>query len=317
MVAKKTETVSHSTFSLPLIKGILFQVLSVFGFSGMIICSRILYKWTTVSPLEVMFWRSFVLVVINLFYAPYCAVDILDVKRKDAGYLFLRCISGLFAASTFFFANYVLPPSISSSVIKLHGLTTTLISSFVLHESVNRIEIVGMVLAFGGVVIIAFNPEKAGTQISGELSILYKLSVPILSTIAQAVSSVLTRLIGQSAHYLISAAYFGISSSIFFFPLVLGYLSIEETIAKYTPAIWCYLFMVGFFGWLGQVTGSKALQMENAGRITAINFDTVVFLLFDVYFFGEDITVLDIFGMVFIMATVVGIAVLKGFAYTK
>jgi len=47
-------------------------------------------------------------------------------------------------------------------------------------------------------------------------------------------------------------------------------------------------------------------------RIAAINFDTVVLLFFDIFYFGEIISPIEIFGIMLIMITVIGIALLKG-----
>jgi hypothetical protein len=73
---------------------------------------------------------------------------------------------------------------------------------------------------------------------------------------------------------------------------------------------------VGFLGWAGQVTSSKALQLEKAARLTTINFDTVLLLLIDVFYFGETISSPKLsknLGITLIMFTVIGIATLKIF----
>eukprot|EP00826_Nyctotherus_ovalis_P061689 TRINITY_DN8800_c0_g3_i3.p1 TRINITY_DN8800_c0_g3~~TRINITY_DN8800_c0_g3_i3.p1 ORF type:complete len:124 (-),score=13.49 TRINITY_DN8800_c0_g3_i3:36-407(-) len=116
---------------------------------------------------------------------------------------------------------------------------------------------------------------------------------------------------GKSLHYIISPTCLGLSTTIFVFPLLLAVLSLRGYVTAYNTSNVCLLFLVGFFGWAAQIALSKALQLEKAARLAAVNFDTVLLLLIDVFYFGESISVIEVIGIALIMLTVLGIATLK------
>lgn len=299
-------------FSFSSIKGIVLQLGSVLLFVAMNIFARMLYKKTTISPLEVLTWRNFSLMLFNTPFLYFADVNFIEVKPPNSKIIFFRALSGVCALLGYFVSNYLLPPSIVSAILKINPLITSIISWIILHEKVSKIDIIGMIVCFFGVSLIVYSSGHYNTDVLFGLGHLYKFTILFFTAIAQSISAVLIRSIGQTMHYLISPMYLGIAGTIFSFPFTLGYLSFNGFITKYNSFVCICLILVGVFGWMGQATGSKALQIEKAGRITALNCDTAVLLLFDVYFFGERITLMEISGIILIMSTVLGIGILKG-----
>jgi len=300
------------TQCLKSVEGILYQVFSVLCFSALSIISRVVYKTTQISPLEVLLWRSIVHSIFNFFFVFPCKIDIIAIPQKVSGILGIRLVTGVTAVFGYFIGNYVLPPSIATAVGKLSPLLTTIFSVFMLHERVSRIEIIGMITAFAGILLITFDPMKVHVSLSAYLAQLYLFFFPIVNAICSSFSAVFVRMLGQSLHCVISPTYLCLASTIAAFPVILGYLSVKGFIAIYSTRDWILLILIGLTGWAGQITSSRALQIEKAGRIAAINFDTVVLLFFDIFYFGEIISPIEIFGIMLIMITVIGIALLKG-----
>ena len=309
--------IKESSFSIRSIYGVLFQCLSVVLFSLMITATRYLYKTTNFHPVEVLVWRSSSLAIFNIILLSSNSISIIDIDKKVCKSVVYRSVTGTIAVIAFFISNYIVPPSIVSAICKINPLLTSIIALFILNEKVTKIEVFGMISAFAGVLLIVFDPSKITFSISDYLSQLYLFAIPLFTAIMQSAAAVFIRIMGQSLHFFIAPTYLGISSTIVAFSLLLGIMSYREYVTEYTLWNFFMLGLVGFFGWAGQVTGSKALQLEKAGRIGAINFDTVLLLMIDVFYFGEDITYMEMIGIVLIMITVLGIAVLKAFQIIK
>ena len=301
----------NKTLSIKSIYGILFQILSVSLFTLMVVTTRYLYKTTTYNPIEILVWRSVPLVTLNIIISNRNSIDIINIKQKDSKIVFYRSIAGVLGIIGFFFTNYLLPPSIGTAIIKLNPLITNIAAIVIANERVSNIEVFGMIIAFGGVLMIIFDPSKVAFSLSSYLSQIYLFTIPLLTAVVQSIAIVLIRMMGQSLHYIISPTYLGMSTIILGFPLVLGALSLRGYVTQFTMFNTFLLSLVGLFGWAGQITSSRALQLEKAARLTAINFDTVLLLLIDIFYFGETISLIEIFGITLIMFTVVGIATLK------
>jgi len=277
----------------------------------MVVTTRYLYKTTTYNPIEILVWRSVPLVTLNIIISNRNSIDIINIKQKDSKIVFYRSIAGVLGIIGFFFTNYLLPPSIGTAIIKLNPLITNIAAIVIANERVSNIEVFGMIIAFGGVLMIIFDPSKVAFSLSSYLSQIYLFTIPLLTAVVQSIAIVLIRMMGQSLHYIISPTYLGMSTIILGFPLVLGALSLRGYVTQFTMFNTFLLSLVGLFGWAGQITSSRALQLEKAARLTAINFDTVLLLLIDIFYFGETISLIEIFGITLIMFTVVGIATLK------
>jgi drug/metabolite transporter (DMT)-like permease len=109
----------------------------------------------------------------------------------------------------------------------LHPLALPLPNS-IADERVSRIEVFGTVLAFGGVLMIMFDPSKVTFSLSNYLSQIYLFTIPLLTVIAQSIAFVLVRIMEQSLHYIISPTYLGIST------VVLGALSLRGYVTQPT-----------------------------------------------------------------------------------
>eukprot|EP00826_Nyctotherus_ovalis_P061688 TRINITY_DN8800_c0_g3_i2.p1 TRINITY_DN8800_c0_g3~~TRINITY_DN8800_c0_g3_i2.p1 ORF type:complete len:274 (-),score=47.66 TRINITY_DN8800_c0_g3_i2:16-837(-) len=241
------------------IYGILLQALSVCLFSSMIIGMRYLYKTTTFNPIEVLIWRSLLLVLFNICFAQINSVDIIAIRKKESRVVFWRAITGALAATGFFSANFFLPPSISSAITKLNPLITNIISVIMMNEKVSNVEVLGMVVAFGGVLMIIFDPSKIKFSLAEYLSQIYLFSIPLFTTVMQSINAVFTRIMGKSLHYIISPTCLGLSTTIFVFPLLLAVLSLRGYVTAYNTSNVCLLFLVGFFGWAAQIALSLSL----------------------------------------------------------
>ncbi|MBL0054049.1 MAG: EamA family transporter [Bacteroidetes bacterium] len=67
-----------------------------------------------------------------------------------------------------------------------------------------------------------------------------------------------------------------------------------------------YLILVGITTQLGQINMTRALQAEALGKVSIVQYIGIVFaLIFGVLLFGETYTVLMLFGIAIIAASVV------------
>ena len=194
--------------------------------------------------------------------------------------LLLRGLLGFAALSCFFYALVHLPLADATVLQYTNPVWTALLAAWVLGERMRRWE-VGVVLAsLAGVVLIArpsvlFGADAARLDAAA-------VAVALLGSLFSAAAYVTIRKMGQTEHPLVI---------VFYFTLVTVPAAIPGTLAGAvwpTPLEWVALLGVGLTAQAGQIYLTRGLQLEPAGRATAVGYLQIVFAaLWGVVFFTE------------------------------
>lgn len=183
--------------------------------------------------------------------------------------LILRGIFGFLALSCLYYGLVHLPLADATVLQYTNPVWTALFAAWLLNERMVRGEL-GLVLAsLVGVVLIA-RPAFLFGGAGGRLELL-AVGVVLLGSMFSAGAYVTVRQLARSEDPLVI---------VFYFTLVAVAGSIPGTLTEPvwpTPVEWGYLLVVALTAQAGQVFLTRGLQLEPAGRATAIGYLQVVF----------------------------------------
>eukprot|EP00826_Nyctotherus_ovalis_P017500 TRINITY_DN1515_c0_g3_i1.p1 TRINITY_DN1515_c0_g3~~TRINITY_DN1515_c0_g3_i1.p1 ORF type:complete len:328 (-),score=72.34 TRINITY_DN1515_c0_g3_i1:159-1142(-) len=296
------------------LEGIILRVAAIGFFSITQILTKNLYIHSPISPLELIYFRGITMLICNFIYSKWISLDLLDVPKEQMKPMFYRSMAGTVGNMLFFTSTKLFPLSLVSAMSYLSPMMTAGLSFLVLHESLTRYDVASMLSAFGGVILIIFNPYK-----SSDISKVYDIKwwyylCPIFNPIFAAIGTLLMRYMGKSIHCVVAPTFLAVFIGTFTPVLTLGFLSVKDMATRYDATVVIHILFIGMMGTLGQVLTSRALQIEKAGRVQAFNYLMVVFMLAaDMFIFGIPIHWLDLVGIAIILGANVAVALLKAF----
>ncbi len=251
----------------------------------------------------------------RIFLAGVVAMSVcLFIKRlrkftkQEWKYILVSTIFGVIAHH--FFLAWGLTKTTASNgvlILALLPLTTSILASILLKDQLTRLRIIGIILAFLGVSsIILQSGESLATMNVGDISIFIAMFVQALSfiyikkgtnTIDSRVMTAVMLLIGASFLYVIS---------LFIEP------SGTQQMVKQTGWIWGIFLISSIIATaLGHFLFNAAIHRLGAGQTAVFNNFVPFFgLIFSALWLGEQITLLQLTGFVFI---VLGVLLGTGF----
>ena len=295
------------------LEGILLKILSLCFFAMMQILTKSLYLHSTISSLELLYFRGLIMLGINLTYSKYISLDILDLPKEQFKPMCYRSIIGAIGNMLFFTSTKLFPLSLVSAMSYLSPIMTAALSFIFLKETLTKYDVGSMLFAFIGVVIIVFNPYK-----NADLSEFYNIKwwyyfFPLFNPIFAANVTLLLRYMGKSIHCILAPTYLAITISSFTPVLTFAAVYFRQTITIFTGTVMLYLVGIGFAATMGQILVSRSLQIEKAGRVQSFNYLMIVFMLMaDLFIFGIPIQWLDLIGIVIILSSNFLVASLRG-----
>ena len=306
----KPESTAPENRKIASVAGIIIMSLSNLAFAGMTVLLKKIFLETNITIFEVTYFRGWSLFFFNLAYAKTISVSILDISPIAAKQLLGRVFFGIFAMSTFYLSNKLLPVSLAAALSATDPIFTAIIGWFLFSEKLSRFDIVALVLAFAGVLLIVLNPMRV--QSSSEPYNPYYMLVPLFSAVACGFVYNYTRQLAQIVHWIVAPTYFGLGISCIVPIFMFISTSLTMHLTNYTVMIGLLILVMYILGWLGQMLMSKALQIEVAGRVTVINYFQIVLLFAsDVVFFHSKINWLDVVGTILIIGCNLTIGILK------
>jgi len=148
--------------------------LSNLSFAIMTVLLKFIYMRSNITIWEVTMFRGMSLFLFNLPYANAIGVKILDIAPDVAKQLLGRVAFGIFAISTFYLSNKLLPVSLSAALCATDPIFTAIIGWLVFSERITKYDMIALFCAFCGVLCIVMNPYRnAGS--GPEIKILYML----------------------------------------------------------------------------------------------------------------------------------------------
>ena len=265
-------------------KAIVYILISSVAFTSM----NVLIKQVSRLPaFELVFFRSIGTLTFVFFLLRKNNISPFGSKRPI---LFVRAFAGLTSLTLYFWALKSIPVGTATSLRYMSPIFAAILSVYILKEKIKPIQWFLFLIAFLGVLIIkGFNLE---VNMLGLIAIL-------ASALLVGLVFVLIRKIGNSEHYLVIIFYFMFTS--FCFSGLVCLFVFEKPIGWE----WFFLLSSGVVGFIGQLTMTQALQMEETNAIVPFKYSEIIFtLILGWILFGEQQTILSLTGIGLILLTV-------------
>ncbi len=272
-------------------KAVSYILIASLAFSAM----NILIKQVSHLPtFELIFFRSIGTLSLVWFLLLKNKIPALGSKRPI---LFLRALVGVTSLALYFWALKSIPVGTATSLRYMSPIFASILAVLLLKEKIKSIQWLLFFIAFLGVLIIKGFHLEVNTL--GLIAVL-------LSAFFVGLVFVLIRKIGTTDHYLVI---------IFYFMFAAFAISGIATMYHYVPPKgmeWVYLLSSGVAGFIGQLTMTQALQMEETNTIIPFKYSEIIFTLFAGWvFFGETQNLYTSLGIGCIIIAVLGNTFIK------
>ena len=254
-------------------KGIICILFAAFGFSLMTFFVRISGD---VPTMEKAFFRNAVAIIASLILLLRSGEKI-SIKKGCAGDIFFRCLFGTSGLIANFYAIDKLNIADANMLNKLSPFFAILISIPILKEKPKKIDIIAVIVAFLGAMLIV-RPTGSNLQLVPALIGLYGGRTPII------------------------VLCFSVFSTLVTIPfIVMNFVPLK-------PVQLLCLVMAGLSATIGQFGITSAYKYAPAKEISVFDYTQVIFAaILGILFLGELPTVLSFIGY----AVIIGVAVLR------
>ena len=265
-------------------KGIILLLISSFGFAMMAAFVKLSGDVPTIQ--KTMF-RNGVSAVISFGFVMYYKERLFG-KKENQKFLLLRSALGTLGIIFYFYAIDNLVLSDADMLNKLSPFLLIIFSALFLKEKARRFQIVAIIIAFIGTLLIIkpqFSVETV-PYISG-----------LLSAIFAAGAYTVLRVLGQREKFYTVVFYFSFFSTVVLLPFVIMFYEPMETKQL------IYLLLAGVFATLGQFGLTVAYKFAPAREISIFFYSTVVYsALISIILFGQIPDVWSIIGYIIIFS---------------
>lgn len=226
------------------------------------------------------------------------------------GLLVVRGLAGFAALSCFFYALIHLPLADATVIQYTNPVFTAWLGWLVLAEALSAGEAVLSVAGLLGVLLIA----RPTFLFGGDMRLdPVATGVGLMGAMFSAAAYVSVRKLGRTEHPMIIVFYFTVVTV----PASLPGMLLSGAVWP-TPAELFFLAGVGFTAVLGQLYLTRGLQLEPAGRATAIGYTQILFATtWGMFFFHEFPDALSLLGAALVLVSVVVLARRRGAASTR
>ncbi len=271
-------------------KGLQFMVLAAFFFSVMTLLVK--YAGSRLPATELVMGRSVVGVVIGYWMLRAAGIGLWGQRR---GLLIFRGLAGTGALLCFFWALARLPLAEATVLFYMSPVFTAVLAAIFLRERLRLLEIVGIVISFVGVALVA-QPEFLFGGASHGHDIV-AVAVGILGAVLGACAYVTVRKLRETEHHLVVVFYFPLVSVVACAPMVIPGMLVP------TPTEWLLLIGIGVFTQIAQIYLTKSLNLEKASRAMSVSYVQILFAAqWGFMFLGEIPNGLCILGALMIVA---------------
>lgn len=240
-----------------------------------------------IPAIEIVFFRSLVSLVISAIMIKQLGLSFLGNNKLI---LFLRGFFGVVALSLYFFTLQKLPFASAVTIMQLSPIFTTILAIFILKEVVKAPQWLFFLVSFVGVALIkGFNPDIP----------LKYFMLALLSSFVSALAYNMIRKLKDHDHPLVV---------VFYFPLVALPFAGILTYFQWVQPTWFELMIllgIGVATQIAQVNMTKAMQLEELGKVSIVRYLTVIYAIFiGAVFFKEVYNWITLLGMALVIAGV-------------
>ncbi|MDQ3388698.1 MAG: DMT family transporter [Gemmatimonadota bacterium] len=253
--------------------GLRYMAMGAFWFSLMSLLVKVAGE--RIPSQQVVLARGVITLVLSYALVRRAGVSLWGRRR---GHLVLRGFLGFVALSCFYFSLVHLPIAEATMIQYMNPVFTALLAAWLLRERMGIGEAACVALSFAGVVLVA-RPSFLFGGGSG-LDPLYVAIALAGALFSAGAYTTIRTLTGEHPHVIV-----------FYLPLVTVPATIPLVVGDLvwpTPLEWLVLLGVGVTTQIGQVYLTRGLQMERAGKATAVGYLQIVFAVsWGALFFGE------------------------------
>ena len=272
-------------------KGIICILFAAFGFSLMTFFVRISGD---IPIMEKAFFRNAVAIVASLILL-FRSGEKISIKKGCAGDIFLRCLFGTSGLIANFYAIDKLNIADANMLNKLSPFFAILISILILKEKPKRMDILAVIVAFLGAMLI-IRPSGSNMQLVPALIGLY-------GGFGAGTAYVFVRKLGKKGE---RTPIIVLCFSTFSTLVTIPFIAMNFVLLK--PVQLLCLILAGLSATIGQFGITSAYKYAPAKEISVFDYTQVIFAaILGMLFLGELPTVLSLVGYVII----IGVAILR------
>ncbi len=254
-------------------RGVIFMFASSFGFALMNAFAKILS--VNIPPMENIFFRSVVMVVIMLFVYIYMALRQNKKKKlKKGGFvkLFMRVAFGSFAMFCVFYNIATIPLGTATAFAQSVPLYVVFIGLFFLKEKINIAIICATLIGFVGILMIG-NPSINGLSVANILC-------GIASGVGMAIAFVALKGLKDYFDNAFVILSFALGTTLLG---LFGMLIPIENVGGFvmpTKIEWFFILCMGISGTIAQHFLNKAYVIAPVGIVAPIDYSRIIFSIF-------------------------------------
>ena len=276
--------------------GLRYMALGAFWFSLMSLLVKLAGE--RLPSMEIVLARAVVTLVLSYAMLRRAGIGLWGSNKK---LLILRGLLGFGGLACFYYALTQLPLAEATTIQYTNPVFTALLAAWLLRERIGGREMLLVGTSLLGVLLIARPAALFGGGAAGLDPVA--VGVALAGAIFSASAYVTVRRLGTSEHPLVI---------VWYFPLV----ATPATIPFVAPVAvwprgweWLVLLGVGVTTQIAQVYLTKGLQLEPAGRATAVGYLQIVFAaLWGIIFFAEIPDLATAFGALLIIGSTLALA---------
>ena len=261
-----------------------YMLLSAASFALMGCLVKLAGSWH-VPLLQIIFVRALISIVLSLGDIARARVHPLGQRR---GLLFARGLAGFVALTGVFYAILHLPYAQATVLQYLHPVFPALLAFWFLAESPTRATLACIILSLIGLIWMV-SPYFDGAETTAIP--LLAITAGLGGALGSGIAYTLVRKLVTTEHPSVIVLYFPMVC----LPgtLLLGF----DDFVWPTPEGWLALMGVGVFTQLGQLSLTRAMQLDSASRTTSLSYLQIVFAaLLGWIIFGEMPTTATLIG---------------------
>lgn len=266
-------------------KGILLMLLSALLFSTMQIIIHITGE--RVPLMEQVFFRNIVSLVICFIIIRRHGLSMFG-ERKYQPLLFMRSIFGLLGLVSLFYAASRAAQADVTILSKLSPFLITLFAFLFLKETIAKIQVPALLIAFGGAFLVA-NPSFHSN--------LFPLFLAFLCAIFSSVSYTLLAYFKDKVDAITVIMHFSTFCAVVSLPFFILNMTLPSL------GDFLLLLLMGTFGGFGQIALTYAYRMAPASEVSIYNYSGILFSMFLGYaILGETVPYTSLLGGALVVA---------------
>ena len=246
-------------------KGVIAMFLSAFSFSLMNACVKYLQD---LSPMEIIFFRSGVMVLFVAGFWLYHPPKFKDKKKGGLGKLLFRAITGGLSMLALFYNISTISLGTASAFAQTMPIYAVLFSAILLRERVRFVTILACILGFAGVICIC-DPSTDSVGISNIIA-------GIFGGVMMALAFVSIK--GLQEHFDESVIVMAFGLTVTLIGGILMFVEIPNFSGFSIPSSkeWIVILALGALGTIGQILVTRAYMLAPAGLISSIDYTRIL-----------------------------------------